>query len=182
MNTRQKALVVVPSFILAVAGILGVLGHFAGIALGLPSRFGMPFLLRGAGVLVLIIGFSLMGWILKYRRPIEIVISTYESIEKARKGVPLGNTRARTEPLILNGPQRYVRHPMYFAVVLLFVGWWLALDCTLLLFMAFFFFLWFNLVVIRFEEKELKSLYGNEYEIYARTVPKFFPSWRCKWR
>ena len=71
---------------------------------------------------------------------------------------------------------------MYFAVVVLLLGWWLTLDFTFLLFMAFFFFLWFNLVVIRFEEKELRSLYGDEYEAYAQAVPRFFPSWKRRWR
>jgi protein-S-isoprenylcysteine O-methyltransferase Ste14 len=65
-------------------------------------------------------------------------------------------------------------------VVLLF-GWWLVLAYTFLLFMAFFFFLWFNLVVIRFEEKELRALYGKQYETYAKTVPRFFPSLKCRW-
>ena len=36
----------------------------------------------------------------------------------------------------------------------------------------------FNLVVIPFEEKELRALYGDKYDLYARTVPRFFPSWR----
>jgi protein-S-isoprenylcysteine O-methyltransferase Ste14 len=60
--------------------------------------------------------------------------------------------------------------------VVLLLGWWLVLDYTFILFMAFLFFLWFNLVVIRFEEKELKALYRQEYETYATSVPRFFPS------
>ena len=71
---------------------------------------------------------------------------------------------------------------MYFAVVVLFLGWWLLLDYTLLLFMALLFLLWFTLVVIRFEEQELRALFGEEYEAYARAVPKFFPSWKARWR
>jgi protein-S-isoprenylcysteine O-methyltransferase Ste14 len=70
---------------------------------------------------------------------------------------------------------------LYFAVVIILLGWWLVLDYTFLLFMATFFFLWFNLVVIRFEERELKALYPEEYETYANTVPRFFPSLRSRW-
>ena len=70
---------------------------------------------------------------------------------------------------------------MYFAVVVLLLGWWLVLDYTFLLFMAFLFFLWFNLVVIRFEEKELRALYREEYETYAKSVPRFFPSLKRRW-
>jgi protein-S-isoprenylcysteine O-methyltransferase Ste14 len=178
MNTRHQAVVVVPVVIGVVAGMFGVLGYVLGMVLGLPHRFGMPPLLRGVGVIVLALGFLLMGWLLRYRKPIEIVTSTYVSMRNAIRGTPPDPTGARTEPLILQGPQRHVRHPMYFAVVVLLLGWWLTLDYTLLLFMAMFFFLWFNLVVIPFEEKELRALYGNEYAAYAKAVPSFFPSWK----
>ena len=70
---------------------------------------------------------------------------------------------------------------MYFAVVVLLVGWWLVLDYTFVLLMAFFFFLWFNLVIIRFEEAELMALYGEQYAAYVQAVPKFFPSLRRRW-
>ena len=70
---------------------------------------------------------------------------------------------------------------MYFAVVLLVLGWWLVLDYALVLFMALLFFLWFNLVVIPFEEKELRALYPEEYAAYLRVVPRFFPSWKRRW-
>ena len=83
--------------------------------------------------------------------------------------------------MILQGPQRYVRHPLYFAVVVLLLGWCLVLDYTVLLLIAFFFFLWFNLVVIRFEEKELRTLYREQYETYDKSVPRFFPSLKCRW-
>ena len=69
---------------------------------------------------------------------------------------------------------------MYFAAVILLLGWWLAIDYTFLLFMALLFFLWFNLAVIRIEEKELKALYNEEFETYAKSVLRFFPSLKCR--
>ena len=182
MNTRQQAIIVVPLIICALATIFGVVGYFMGIAIGLPNRFFMPPLFRGAGIIFLALGFLLFGWLLRYRKPMEIITSTYVTMRKAIKKTRPDNAWSRTEPLILQGPQRHVRHPMYFAVVVLLLGWWLTLDYTFLLFMAFFYFLWFNLVVIRFEEKELRSLYGDEYEVYAKTVPRFLPSWKRRWR
>jgi protein-S-isoprenylcysteine O-methyltransferase Ste14 len=181
MNTRQQALIVVPLIIAILASTFGVLGYLMVMAVGLPSRFGMPPQLRGVGVIVLTLGFLLLGWLFRYRKPIEIIASTYVSMRTAIKGARPDNTCPRTEPLILEGPHLHVRHPMYFAVVVLLLGWWLTLDYTLLLLMAFFFFLWFNLVVVRFEERELRSLYGDEYEVYAKTVPRFFPSWKRRW-
>jgi protein-S-isoprenylcysteine O-methyltransferase Ste14 len=58
-------------------------------------------------------------------------------------------------------------------VVALFLGWWLLLDFTLLLFMAFLFFLWFHLVVIRFEEKELKALTEKNMKITSAQCRNF---------
>lgn len=176
MGLRQQALIVVPVIISALAGAFGVLGYFMEIAFGMPSRLGMPPALRGVGVVMLTLGFLFMGWLFRYRKPAEIIASTYVTMRKAIRRTRPDNASTRTEPLILQGLQRHVRHPLYFAVVVLLLGWWLVLDYTFLLFMAFLFFLWFNLVVIRFEEKELKALYRQEYETYATSVPRFFPS------
>jgi protein-S-isoprenylcysteine O-methyltransferase Ste14 len=181
ISLKLQALVVVPLIIGVLAGVFGGIGYFTEIAFGIPGRLSMPPALRGVGGVVLALGFFFMGWLFKYRKPAEILASTYLTMRKSIRGARPEDASARTEPLILQGPQRYVRHPLYFAVVVLLLGWWLVLDCTLILFMAFFFFLWFNLVVIRFEEKELRALYGEEYETYARSVPKFIPSLKCGW-
>jgi protein-S-isoprenylcysteine O-methyltransferase Ste14 len=181
MRIRQQALIVVPLIISILASAFGVLGYFIGIAFGMPSRLCMPPALRGVGIVILALGFLFMGWLFRYRKPAEILISTYVTMRKAIRQTRPDDASARTEPLILQGPQRHVRHPLYFAVVVLLLGWWLVLDYTFLFFMAFLFFLWFNLVVIRFEEKELKALYREEYETYAKSVPRFFPSLKCRW-
>jgi protein-S-isoprenylcysteine O-methyltransferase Ste14 len=181
MRIRHQALLLVPLIISVLASAFGVLGYFIGIALGMPSRLSMPPALRGVGIVVLALGFLFMGWLFRYRKPTEILVSTYVTMRKAIRRTRPDDASARTEPLILQGPQRHVRHPLYFAVVVLLLGWWLVLDYTFLLFTAFLFFLWFNVVVIRFEEKELKALYREEYEAYAKSVPRFFPSLKCRW-
>jgi protein-S-isoprenylcysteine O-methyltransferase Ste14 len=141
----------------------------------------MPTVVRASGVIVLVLGFGVMGWLLRYRKPIDILTSTYVTMRKAVRGTANQNASSRTEPLILQGPHRHVRHPLYFAVAVLVIGWWLVLDYTLVLCMAVEFFLWFDFVVIRFEEQELRTLYGEEYNAYAKVVPRFFPCLKCKW-
>ncbi len=182
MGLRQQAIIVVPLVITVIAGVFGVLGYFLEVAFGMPSRLYMPPAVRGVGIALLCLGFLFMGWLLRYRKPVEILASTYVTMRKSIRRKWRDDAYARTEPLILQGPQRHVRHPLYFAVVVLFLGWWLVLDYTFLLFMTVLFFLWFNLVVIRFEEKELKALYREEYETYAKSVPRFFPSLKCNWQ
>ena len=181
MRIKQQALIVVPLVIGVLASVFGVLGYFIGVAFGIPNRLGIPLSIRGIGLILLVLGFLFMGWLFRYRKPNDIIISTFVTMRKSIKGTRPEDASARTEPLVLQGPQRYVRNPLYFADVVLLLGWWLVLDYTFILFMAFLFFLWFNLVVIRFEEKELKALYGEEFETYTKSVPRFFPSLKCRW-
>ncbi len=47
--------------------------------------------------------------------------------------------------------------------------------------MSMLFVLWFRVVVIRFEEQELRALFGDEYESYAKAVPMLLPSLRARW-
>ena len=182
MGTRLHALLVVPLVIIALASAFGVVAYFLGHALGIPDRLHMAPPVRAGGAVVLGLGLAMLGWVFRYRRAGEVLTSTCVTMQKLVRRTPLQEPSSRTEPLVLEGPQRYVRHPMYFAVVVLWLGWWLLLDYTFLLFMAFFFFGWFNLVIIPFEEKELRALYGEQYGAYAKAVLRFFPSLKCRWR
>jgi hypothetical protein len=181
MGMRQQALIVVPLIIGAVNVLFAFLGYFASWALDIPVLLHVPIITRFAGLVVLVFGFVFMGWIFKYRRPIDILISTYLTMRNACRRSGGCKSSSRIEPLVVHGPHRHVRHPLYFTVVLLFLGWWLLLDYTFLLFMAFFFFLWFTVVVIRFEEQELRMLFGDQYEAYAKKVPMILPSLRPHW-
>jgi protein-S-isoprenylcysteine O-methyltransferase Ste14 len=93
----------------------------------------------------------------------------------ARKGQSLKERSRRTEPLVVKGPYKYVRHPLYSDVVLLILGWWLLLDHSFLLISALLLLLWFNFVVAPFEERELRAIFGDDYEKYAERVPEIIP-------
>lgn len=94
---------------------------------------------------------------------------------KAIKKINIKNTLTRTEALTILGPHKYVRHPLYFCVFLLLLGWWLLLDYTFLLFGALFLFLWFRFVVIPLEERELVAIFGDQYKDYMKEVPSIIP-------
>ena len=87
----------------------------------------------------------------------------------------MGDSEGRTESLVVQGPYKHVRHPLYLGVVSLIAGWSLLLDYTFLLLSAIFMFLWFNFVVAPFEERELKAMFGEDYEQYSKEVPKMIP-------
>ena len=141
----------------------------------MPFSFGFVFPIRLAGVLVLASGFGLLGWLFKYRKPAHILTSTYMTLAKAIRRVPLGDSEGRTESLVIQGPYRHVRHPLYLGVVSLIVGWSLLLDYTFLLLSAIFMFLWFSFVVAPFEERELRAMFGGQYEQYSNEVPRMIP-------
>ncbi len=181
MSAKWRAAFVVPTMIIALGATFGSIGYLLDRLLGVPARLEMPWAVRCGGVVLLGLGLAILAWISKYRKPGDVLVSTYVTICKSVTKKPPQDAGGRSEALVLQGPQRYVRHPMYFAVVVLLVGWWLVLDYTLILPMALLFFLWFNLVVIRFEEAELLALYGDQYAAYIKAVPKFFPSLRQRW-
>jgi protein-S-isoprenylcysteine O-methyltransferase Ste14 len=64
---------------------------------------------------------------------------------------------------------------LYSDVVLLLLGWWLLLDYSFLLISALLLLLWFHFVVTRFEERELRAIFGDDYEEYASRVPRIIP-------
>jgi protein-S-isoprenylcysteine O-methyltransferase Ste14 len=92
-----------------------------------------------------------------------------------RRGNLLEERLSRTEPLVIEGTYRYVRHPLYFGVVVIVVGWWLLVDFSFLLVSAILLLLWFNFVVARFEEEELRAMFGERYQEYAKEVPRIIP-------
>jgi len=74
----------------------------------------------------------------------------------------------------VRGPYRWVRHPLYFSVLLLF---WFSPDLTLdrLLFNI----LWTAWIWIatRWEERDLEADFGDAYRRYQKRVPMLIP-WR----
>jgi protein-S-isoprenylcysteine O-methyltransferase Ste14 len=88
---------------------------------------------------------------------------------------------APTQALVVTGVYRFVRNPMYLAVLtiilgqaLLFGSWWLVLYAGLVLAMVVAF-------VKGYEEPTLTGTYGEQYLEYRRNVPGWWPRLRA-WR
>ena len=177
-RTRLTALITVPLLVTVLLTAFGGLGYLIASVLGIPHRLDFPYVLRLCGLLFLGTGFTILVWLFRHRSPLDIMVSTFVEITKNFHRASPQDQPRRAEPLVVTGPQRYIRHPLYSGAILLGFGWWLFLDYTFLLFVAVFLLLWFNFVVAPFEEKELKSLFGPEYESYMRETPRFLPSFR----
>lgn len=175
LRLKRRALIVVSIVISIIVSVFFVSGYFVTLIFRIPVSFAFPLEVRFLGLVVLALGFALLGWLFKYRKPIDIIVSTYFTFLKAGKRVRLEDPVERTESFVINGPYRYVRHPLYLCVVILVLGWWLLLDYSFLVFSATFLLLWFNFVVIPFEEEELRAIFREQYEQYSKEVPKMIP-------
>ena len=78
--------------------------------------------------------------------------------------------------LIVRGPHRYVRNPMYLGVLTVVLGWAVLFRSLEILGYAAVVALLFHLVVLVVEEPSLRRLFGAEYEEYCRTVRRWIPS------
>ena len=95
-----------------------------------------------------------------------------------REGAGTPAPVAPTEHLVIGGLYRYVRNPMYLAVVSCILGQALWLGSVRLLAYAAVIAVCFALFVLAYEEPTLARRYGAEYDEYRRTVPAWWPRWR----
>jgi protein-S-isoprenylcysteine O-methyltransferase Ste14 len=88
---------------------------------------------------------------------------------------------AAPDRLVVGGPYRYVRNPMYVAVLAVIVGQALLLGQPDLLLYAAALWLIVASFVRFYEEPTLARRFGAEYETYRRAVPAWWPRLR-PWR
>jgi protein-S-isoprenylcysteine O-methyltransferase Ste14 len=89
-----------------------------------------------------------------------------------------GGTPAPFDPprkLVTQGLFRYVRNPGYIGGLLIILGEGLILESVLVFVFAAFMFVLFRFFVIYYEERKLKEMFGESYEEYLNTVPRWFP-------
>jgi protein-S-isoprenylcysteine O-methyltransferase Ste14 len=78
--------------------------------------------------------------------------------------------------LVISGPYRWVRNPIYLAAFLVVLGEaWLYLSLDLLEYAGILVLVIF-VIVVAYEEPSLRSQFGEQYETYRRTVRRWFPS------
>jgi protein-S-isoprenylcysteine O-methyltransferase Ste14 len=82
---------------------------------------------------------------------------------------------APTEQLVVRGLYRYVRNPMYLAVLALITGQALLLSRPVLLGYAAAVAAAFIAFVYGYEQPTLARRYGAQYEAYCRAVPGWWP-------
>jgi protein-S-isoprenylcysteine O-methyltransferase Ste14 len=114
-----------------------------------------------AGMFIWVVGAAVALW----------CIFTFVSIGK---GTPLPLDPPRR--LVIQGPYRFVRNPMYLGAALTLASAALFYESLPLLAYAGLFLLATHLFVVWYEEPTLRRTFGQEYEAYCRQVRRWWPS------
>ena len=119
-------------------------------------------LLRIIGALVVLIG----------------IFITYKSFKnydiKEFVGITAESTDTLQNYLVVDGYHRFVRHPVYFATIVIFIGYFLySPNWTSSIYLGVTFF--YLQIGIFLEENKLILKFGSSYSTYKKEVPKLFP-------
>jgi protein-S-isoprenylcysteine O-methyltransferase Ste14 len=128
-----------------------------GLHFALPTAYRLDFACRACGIGALIFGFMLMRWALWLFR---------------QSGTPARPTD-RAAALVLSGPFRFSRNPMYLGIVIMLLGIALWFGSWPMFIAPVGFFMFMSLVRIPCEERALRDLFGEAYASYQRRVRRW---------
>jgi len=89
---------------------------------------------------------------------------------------------APAQKLVVTGLYRYVRNPIYIALVAVILGQALLFGDLRLLWYGALLWLFFHVWVVIYEEPTLKETFGTEFESFRTNVPRWIPRltpWRA---
>ncbi|MGB7624358.1 MAG: isoprenylcysteine carboxylmethyltransferase family protein [Terriglobia bacterium] len=81
--------------------------------------------------------------------------------------------------LVVKGLYRYVRNPMYIGVALVVLGEAIFVRARILFEYVAIVFFFFYLFVLVYEEPTLRRKFGESYDRYCRSVPRWIPRMRA---
>lgn len=120
---------------------------------------GMPLFRLAGGMLIMLGGIGLLDSFVRF----------------ALQGVGTPAPVFPTRHLVVSGLYRYVRNPMYVAVVSTILGQGLILGNVRLLEYGGLLWLLFHVFVLVYEEPTLRAAFGSEYKVFCAEVPRWIP-------
>src|SRR5262249_61489018 len=114
----------------------------------------------------------MLGFLLRARGALGLVVSSLRFAGRGR-GPP-----APTPPpqkLVVTGLYRYVRNPIYIAVVAVILGQALLFGDSRLLWYGALLWLFFHVWVVAIEEPTLRQTFRTEYQSFRTHVPRSIP-------
>jgi protein-S-isoprenylcysteine O-methyltransferase Ste14 len=149
------------------------------------------FFVLAPGLVAGLVPWWLTGWRLRHPQPswawaplrvagvallgTGVVVLVHAFVRFAVEGVGTPAPVAPTQRLVVGGLYRYVRNPMYLAVVATIVGQALTLGQPALLGYAVVVGAAMVAFVHGYEEPTLAGQFGGQYEAYRRAVPAWWP-------
>jgi protein-S-isoprenylcysteine O-methyltransferase Ste14 len=124
---------------------------------GRPSHFGLA---QGVGSIAVILGAALALW----------CVAAFVSLGR---GTPAPFDPPRR--LVVRGPYRYLRNPMYLGATLALGGASLFYEAKALAAYTVGFALLMHVFVVIYEEPTLAATFGADYEEYRRQVGRWWP-------
>ena len=120
---------------------------------------GMPETWNWAGLIVVAMGLTMYVWCLvfhfkSYREPVRVGFAPPH--------------------LVVAGPYRYSRNPMYVAGLFAWIGWTVFYGSPAVLIGLALLWSMFTFRVIPYEERQLEALFGGEYLAYKKSVRRWF--------
>ncbi|HYH61567.1 MAG TPA: isoprenylcysteine carboxylmethyltransferase family protein [Solirubrobacterales bacterium] len=107
------------------------------------------------------------------------VVALVSSFAKfALEGLGTPSPTAPTKRLVVSGAYRFVRNPMYVAVLSTILGQALLFGSTALVGYAALIAISFVSFVLLYEEPTMRATYGAQYERYRAAVPGWVPRLR----
>jgi protein-S-isoprenylcysteine O-methyltransferase Ste14 len=88
------------------------------------------------------------------------------------RGTPV-RPGAKPTQLVLSGPYRITRNPMYLGLLLISIGCFFAIETLWFVIPPFIFFWLINFRLIPFEEQLMKEHFGAEYDAYQQRVRRW---------
>ena len=79
--------------------------------------------------------------------------------------------------LVMSGPYRYSRNPMYVGVLAILAGEALLYSDLRLLYFLLAMTVLFNIFILGYEERALGRQFGEAYARYCEAVPRWIPNW-----
>jgi protein-S-isoprenylcysteine O-methyltransferase Ste14 len=118
-----------------------------------------------------------LGWVVVSLLPLALGVGLYLWCAAAFTFIGKGTPAPIDAPklLVVQGPYRWVRNPMYVAVMSVILGQAMLFRSPLLVGYALLFWLVVHTFTLAIEEPSLRDQFGSRYDEYLRHVPRWIP-------
>jgi protein-S-isoprenylcysteine O-methyltransferase Ste14 len=126
-----------------------------------PEDISVPFPFNLCGLLAIVLGFILIVW------------ANYTLLFVGKIGLNAREPFHTPPTLVLEGPYRFSRNPIYLSVIIILFGLAILVGSLTVFIISIALFIIFRTWFISWEEKKLEEVFGEEYLEYKRRVRRW---------